>query len=106
MPAMPDRDITIAISTTASVAFGTGQATRGSFQIPSAFTGSTVTFRVSNDGVTFTNCPVEGNESVTPTVAASGTYSFPVKFFNFRYGQLVSGSSEAAARTISCFLRD
>ena len=106
MPAMPDRNITIALGETASVAFGTGQATRGSFQIPSDFTGATVTFRVSNDGTTFTDCPVEGNESVSPTVAANGTYSFPVKFFSFRYGQLVSGSAEAAARTISCFLRD
>ena len=106
MPAQPDRSITIASGSTASAAFGTGQATRGSFQIPSAFTGATVTFKVSNDGTTFTNCPVEGNESVTPTVAANGTYSFPEKFFSFRYGQLVSASAEAAARTIPCFLRD
>lgn len=106
MPAQPDRSITISSGQTASAAFGTGQATRGSFQIPSDFTGATVTFKVSNDGVTFTNCPVEGNESVTPTVAASGTYAFPDKFFNFRYGQLVSGSAEGAARTLPCFLRD
>lgn len=106
MPAMPDRDITIASGQTASAAFGTGQAKQGSFQIPAAFTGTTVTFKVSNDGVTFTNCPVEGNESVTPTITAGGTYSFPQKFFNFRYGQLVSGSAEGAARTIPCFMRD
>lgn len=106
MPAQPDRNITIASGDTASAAFGTGQATRGSFQIPSAFTGTAVTFRVSNDGTNFVNCPVEGNETVTPAVAPSGTYSFPVKFFSFRYGQLVSGSAEAAARIIPCFLRD
>lgn len=106
MPAMPDRAITIESGQTDSLAFGTGQATRGSFQIPLQFTGTTVTFKVSNDGTTFTDCPIEVNESLTPTITAGGTYAFPDKFFHFRFGQLVSGSTEDAARTIACFLRD
>ena len=106
MPQQADRSVTIAASATASAGFGTGQATRGSFQLPSTFTGTAITFNVSNDGVTFVACPVEGNEAVTITVAASGSYSFPVKAFNFRYLQLVAGSSQASLCTITLFTRD
>lgn len=106
MPALVDRDMTIAAGEQNSTALGTGQATRGSFQIPSAFTGANVTVQVSHDGTNFVNCPVEGNEANPITVAASGTYAFPVKVFNFKYVRLRSASAEAAARTISVFTRD
>lgn len=105
MPALVDRDITIAIGDQNSAAIGTGQATRGSFQIPATFTGANVTVQVGNDGTNFVTCPVEGNEANPITVAANGTYAFPVKVFNFRYVRLRSASAEGAARTISTFMR-
>lgn len=105
MPAQTDRSTTIASGATASAAFGTGQAKHGSFQLPT-MTGTTTTFKVSNDGTNFTNCPIEGNETNPLTTATNGTYSFPIKFFNFKFGQLVSGSTEAADRTILLFTRE
>ena len=101
--------ITIANGVTASSTFQTGQATRGSFQLPSAFTltAATITVNVSNDGTTWTACPVEGNEANPITgVVVGGTYSLPVKSFSFRYLQLVAGTAQAAARTITFFTRD
>ena len=106
MPQQADRTVTIAAGATASAAFGTGQATRGSFQLPASMDGTTITFNVSNDGATWQACPIEGNETNPLTTASSKTYSFPVKFFNFRYGQLVSGTTETLAKTISLFTRD
>lgn len=105
MPAHFDRSITIDSSAQNSAAIGTGQATRGSFQIPSAFDGANVTVQVSNDGTNFTSCPVEGNEANPISVAVNGTYSFPQKTFNFRYVRLRSASEETAARSIGTFMR-
>jgi hypothetical protein len=107
MPAQPDRNITIAAGATASGAFGTGQAKHGSFQLPGTMTGTTITVNVSNDGTNWTACPLEGTEinPITST-GANKSHSFPIKTFNFRYLQLVSGSTESAERTIAVFLRD
>ena len=69
-------------------------------------TGSTITVKVSNDNTTFTNCPVEGNETAAITFALSGSYSFPQKAFNFNFIQLLSNGTEAAARDFKLFLRD
>lgn len=106
MSALPDRDITIANGEQNSSVFGTGQATRGSFHIPSAFTGANVTVQVGNDITDFVSCPVEGNEANPITVAVNGTYAFPIKTFNYRYVRLRSASAEGAARTIPCFTRE
>ena len=105
MPQQADRTVTIPSGST-SISFGTGQANRGSFQLPT-MTGTTITINVSNDGVSFPEkCPVEGNETNPITTQTNGTYSFPVKAFNFRYLQIVSGSTETAARNIGLFTRD
>ena len=99
--------VTIANGATAASAYETKGAERGSFQLPAAMTGTTITINVSNDAATWTACPIEGNEinPITST-AASKTYSLPTKAFNFRYIQLVSGSAEAAARSILICTRD
>lgn len=107
MPAMPDRTLVIASGEQNSAAFGTGQATRGSFQVPT-FTGTAITVQVTNEDTptNFTSCPVEGNEANPITVTSNGTYALPVKTFNFKFFRLRSGSAEGASRTITVFLRD
>ena len=109
MPAQPDRNITltVATSTTASDKFGTGQGKQGSFQVPATgFTGTIVTVKVSNDGSTWVNCPVEGNETAAITVAAGGAYAFPTKAFCFRYIQLVTTSAQLTDQAFPVFMRD
>ena len=107
MPAQPSPTITIASGAQNSGAIGTGQATRGSFQLPT-FTGTAITVQVTNEDTptNFTSCPVEGNEANPITVTSNGTYSFPVKTFSFKYVRLRSGSAEGAERSISTFFRD
>lgn len=105
MPAQPSPTITIANGAQDSGVIGTGQATRGSFQLPT-FTGTALTVQVSNDGTNFTTCPVEGNEANPITVTSNGTYSFPEKCFSFQKVRLRSGSAEGAAREIATFFRD
>ena len=98
--------VTVASGGTTSTTYETKSATRGSLQLPSAFTGTNLAFHGSNDGVTFTACPIEGNETNPLTTAgASGNYSFPVKAFVFRFLRLVV-DAQAAARTITILTRD
>jgi hypothetical protein len=108
MSALFERSVTIPASGTQSAAFGTGQATRGSFQLPAGMTGTTTTFEVTNED-TPTNwqaCPIEGNETNPLTTASSKSYSFPTKLFNFKFARLVSGTTETADRVIRIFTRE
>lgn len=97
--------VTIANAGTVSSAYETKGATRGSFQLPAAFTGTNLAIHGSNDNSTFTAVPVEGNEAATMTVAASGCYVFHVKSFCFRYLRFVV-DAQAAARTLTVCTRD
>ena len=103
------QSVTIASGGTASTGIEATGTNRGSFQLPSAFTGVTVTVQVSNANVatadlvpeaTWTNCPVEGNEVAAITASTDDALCLPVKSANFRWLRLVSGSAEGAARTI------
>ena len=96
--------VTIANGAAASSTFSLGIRQWGCFQIPSAFTGATVTVKGSLDGVTFTTI-LPTNSDNGQSVAANGTYQLPVNAVNFPFLQLVSASNEAAARTIPIFLR-
>lgn len=106
MPHQPNRKITIPAGATESLAFGSGQGKGGAFQLPTGFEGTSVTIKISNDGVTFTNAPIEGNETNPLTVDAGGTYVFPVKTLYAGYLQLVAGSAQAVAQQIAVFMRD
>ena len=105
MAQLSQRSVTILSSGTVSTTFELNFATRGSFQLPT-MTGTAITVKVSNDDVTYTNCPAEGSEANPITTASLGTYSLPVKCFNFRYLTLVSGSAEGADRVIEIVTRD
>jgi len=69
--------------------------------MPAAFTGTTITFQGSVDGVTYQALYNASNSAVSMTVAASRTYLFtPGDFSGIRYLKVVSGSAEGAARSI------
>lgn len=77
----------------------------GSFQLPSAMTGTAVAVEVSNDGTNFTQV-VEEDAEVNPiTVANNGSFVLPIKTFSFRYFRLASNDTEVAERTILVFMR-
>lgn len=91
----------ILISTTTSLAVDLQG--RGLCQIimPAAFTGTTISFLVSPDGVTYQAAYNSSNTLLSMTVAASRTYLLtPSDFVGVRYLQIVSGSTELAGRSI------
>ena len=96
--------VTIANGAATSSVFSLGIRQWGSFQIPDAFTGATVTVKGSIDGTNFTTI-LATNSDNAQSVAANGTYQLPLNAVNFPFLQLVSASNEGAARTINIFLR-
>lgn len=91
--------IVIANGVAVSDVIPTGGYSAGSFQIGSAFTGATVQPKFSNDGTNFTAV------GSAISVAANGTYAIPADCFKAKYIRLDSASNEAAARTLTLFLR-
>ena len=109
MPAQPDREITIASGQTASSVFGTGQGSRGAFQLPATMDGTSITIQVSNDATNWTTCPIETSETNPRTTAASGTYDFPIRAFSFKYIRLLHATAQTTGtlpRVIPVFTRD
>ena len=97
--------LTIAASGTTSSVL-TSQATRGSFTLPAGMTQATLTIQVSNDGTTWSSCPIEGNEVNPVASTAAAVMSFPVKALNFKKIRFLAPGAEAAERTITIFTRD
>lgn len=62
-------------------------------------TGTATTFEVSDDGVTFVALN-NSSGAVSLTTASSKAYKLPDDLAPFPYFKLVSGSTEAAERTI------
>lgn len=98
-------ELTIPASAQASDSLETDRVAWGAYQIPSAFTGSTVTVEWSNDGTNWSTVTTSSGESNPQTVSTNGTYALPVLTAAARYFRLKSGSSEAAARTIKLHLK-
>jgi hypothetical protein len=70
-------------------------------ETPAAFTGTAITFEVSNDNSTFVPVHKEDGNAYSITVAASRATIVDIqKFRGFRYLKIKSGSAEAAARTV------
>lgn len=77
------------------------------FVMPAAFTGASVSFKVSLDGTNFYPLYDSTNSLVSITVAASRAYTLPADTFNgWPYMKIVSGASEAAQRTITVSMFD
>lgn len=75
-------------------------------QFPAAFTGTTVTFEMS-DAVGGTYVPVYNSAGlVTYTIAQGRYYAIdPKDFYGINFLKIKSGSAEGAARTLLCSLK-
>ncbi len=99
--------ITVATSATTSAAVSLIGVTILGVITPSALTGTSLTFQVSSSAAgTYVPLYDSAGTQVSVTVAASrGYYLDPAIFAGWRYVKLVSGSSEAADRTFTLFVR-
>lgn len=97
---------TIAASATKSGVVSCGGLTLCGILMPTAFTGTTITFEASNaaDG---TFSPVYNSAGqVSYTVAAARFVSInPVDFQGVAFLKIVSGSAEGASRALICSLK-
>lgn len=93
--------VTIAASGTVSTAFDARGFTTIGFATPAALTGTAITVQVSHDNVTFVPLKTNANAAVSVTVTTSSAYTLPSDIRPWRYFKLVSGSTEAAGRTIT-----
>lgn len=96
---------TIASGQTASSAILFRGYAQGGFVLPAAFTGATVGFSVSADGVTYGTLYDSANAAVSVTVTQARAYAFPIAVFPFGYVKIVSASAEGADRSISVSLK-
>jgi hypothetical protein len=90
------------VSTTATIKGGYA----GAVILPGTLTGTALKFKVSADGTTFTDLYDTAGSQISYTVAASRIVALPKDTFGgFPFIQLVSGSAEAADRTLIIVVR-
>ena len=95
------KTLTILSGATASGSMKIGEFSSGSVQLPAAMTGTALTIQTSNDNSTWASVrDVAGAAKAAITVAASITVPLHPETFNALYMRLVSGSAEAADRTL------
>lgn len=101
------KSVTAAIANGAATSSAVEQQVEafGGFLMPAAFTGATVSFTVSQDGVTYVALYSAANALVSITVAASRAYPLPSELAGFRYFKFVSASNEGAERAIEVALK-
>ena len=95
----------VSIATSAQTSTAIDLSSRGlvGFQMPSAFTGTTVTFVGTHDDEngTYQALYNSDNTAFSITVAVDRQYVLcPSDFLGVRYVKFVSGSAEAASRSI------
>lgn len=73
----------------------------GSFQMPSAFTGTSFSFLVSADGQTFSSLNHSSGTPVQIAVAVSEAYTLPPELASWPWFKFVSDAAEAAGRSIA-----
>lgn len=92
-------------ATTSGAANLDGLAVMG-FIIPAAFTGTTITFLGSDDGTNFfTLVNASGTTLSVTVVTSSYMLMSATDLMGIRYLKLVSGASEAAARSVGIITR-
>lgn len=77
----------------------------GIFVIPSAFSGATVSFKVSQDASTWNALYNDSNTLISITVGTDRAYRIPVEALGAKWLQIFSASAEGAARTILVTLK-
>jgi hypothetical protein len=92
--------LTIASGQTVSSTYNNRAGSALGLVMPAAFTGTTLTFKVSTDNTTFQSLYDTTNTLVSLTVAASRSYQLPAALATWPYIQVVSGSSEGASRSL------
>jgi hypothetical protein len=113
---MPSKDRVPVAVDSVSVTIASGQTESGAVDLhgmnlvgimmPAAFTGTSVTFKGSLDGVTYNDLYNTDGTALSVTVAADRFILIvPSDFAAVRYLKLVSGSSEGAERTITLACR-
>lgn len=107
--AIADRAAVLSLSSSVAIANGATVSSAADlvghtlcgFSIPSAFTGTAITFQASLDGTTYQQL-YNGGSAYSVTVAADKYVTVdPSVFAGVRYVKLVSGSAEGGARTIT-----
>jgi hypothetical protein len=95
----------IAISTTVSAAIPCNGLSLVGIQLPAAFTGTALTFQSSVDGTTYQ--PVYNSAGAVSYTVAQGHFIAidPKDFYGIVYLKIVSGTSEAAARSFTALLK-
>lgn len=108
MAATRTNQLTIASGSTTSISvdmssYGEAVGLVG-FIMPAAFTGASLSFKVSQDDVTYSALNDSSNTLVSITVTAGTAYAFKQDIRScldpWRFIQFVSASSEGSARTI------
>lgn len=102
-----DATTIIAASGTTSAEIDLSGTTLCGIYIPSAFTGTSISFQAATvSGGTFVSVRDGAGNAVSKTVAPSQYIKLdPTDFVGVRYLKVVSGSTEAAARTLTLAAR-
>lgn len=103
----PSYSATIASSGTVSTVINTGGMTVVGVMLPATFTGTTLTFKASTDGINFFTVKSTTSGTSLSYTVAQGTYAAldPKDFYGIQYLEIVSGSTEGAARTLLVSLK-
>lgn len=92
----------IASSGTVSNSIDTSGTSIVGYILPSSFTGTSITFQVSNDNDTFVELKDTNGNDITHIVAQNTAVAIsPLDFAGWRYVKFVSGSTEGAERVIN-----
>lgn len=95
--------VTIAASGTTSGVVSNRGATATGVILPATFTGTALTFSVSDSSTgTFSGLNNDSG-AVSITVAQGKAYALPAALKTFPYFKIISGSTEGSARTITVF---
>ena len=92
--------LTIANAQTTSGAMTAGSYAMFGLVIPSAFTGTSISFTVSADNSTFQTLYDSNGNEVTLAVAASRSFDLPSALASWPYWKVVSNASEGGARSL------
>lgn len=102
---LPSLAVSIPISTSTSSIINQGGMVLAGCLFPDTMTSTTMTFSMSADGVHF--FPVYNSSgAVSYTIAASRYVSFATSdLLGVQYLEIITGSTEAAARSLICSLK-
>lgn len=99
--------VTIASSGTTSGAIDLQGLALCQIQMPSAFTGTAITFQSSHDGTTYNALYNSANTQLSITIGTDRYYNIAAyDFAGCRYLKIVSNASEGASRTIGLVTRE